>query len=69
MKKRIICLLLALMLMLTLFACGKAKTVTCDHCGVEIELTRGSNITDEWIVYCRDCELELFGEDGVVVPG
>lgn len=69
MKKKMICLLLALMLMLTLFACGKAKTVTCDHCGAEIALTSDSNITDEWIVYCKDCELELFGEDGVVAPG
>lgn len=66
MKKRMICLLLALMLMLTLFACGKAKTVTCDHCGTEIELTPGSNVTDEWIVYCKTCEVELFGEDGVI---
>lgn len=66
MKKRMICLLLVLVWILTLAGCGKAKTVTCDHCGAEIELTPGSNITDEWIVYCRTCEVELFGEDGVV---
>jgi hypothetical protein len=65
MKKRL-CLLLALMLMLTMFACGKAKIVTCDHCGEEIKLPSGSDITDEWIVYCETCELELFGEDGLI---
>ena len=65
MKKRMICLLLILVCILSLVGCS-TKTVTCDHCGTEIELTRGSNVTDEWIVYCRTCELELFGEDGVI---
>jgi hypothetical protein len=25
-----------------------------------------SNITDEWIVFCHSCELELFGEEGII---
>lgn len=66
MKKKIICLLLALVLMLTLIACGKEKVVTCDHCGNQIDLPANSNITDEWIVYCKTCETELFGEDGLI---
>ena len=58
--------LLFCLLPLTLFACGKSKTVTCDHCGGEIKLSSGSDITDEWIVYCETCEVELFGEDGLI---
>lgn len=65
MKKRMICLLLVLVWILTLAGCG-SKTVTCDGCGAEIQVQAGSNVTDEWIVYCRTCEVELFGEDGVV---
>lgn len=65
MKKKMLCLLLVLVWILTLAACS-SKTVTCDGCGTEIQLPADSNITDEWIVYCKTCELELFGEDGVV---
>lgn len=62
-------LFLVVSLLVTMAACGKTKTVTCDHCGEAITLPEDSNITDEWIVYCKECELELFGEDGVVQPG
>ena len=61
--KYLVALLIAL---LVLAGCGKTKSVTCDACGKEIQLSADSNITDEWIVYCKDCELSLFGEDGVV---
>jgi uncharacterized lipoprotein YehR (DUF1307 family) len=63
--KKIVCLMMALVLMLTLVACGK-KTVTCDGCGEEIKVKGNSNITDEWIVYCKTCKTELFGEDGLI---
>ncbi len=57
----------ALILMLLMLAgCGGSKIVTCDSCGKDIDVGANSNITEEWIVYCKDCELELFGEDGVV---
>ena len=60
-------LLLALLLLLS--GCADPKTVTCDHCGAEITLNKGSNITDEWIVFCKECEENLFGENPVVSPG
>ena len=65
MKKKMICLVLILVWILTLVGCSK-ETVTCDGCGAEIQVQSSSNVTDEWIVYCRTCELELFGEDGIV---
>ena len=65
-SRKKLCLLLALALIFTLVACGSTKTVTCDHCGKEITLNKNSNITDEWIVYCKTCEKELFGEDGLI---
>ena len=63
--KKIVCLMLALVLMLTLVACGK-RIVTCDGCGGDIEVKNNSNVTDEWILYCSKCEVELFGEDGLI---
>ena len=63
--KKIVCLMLALVLMLTLVACGK-RTVTCDGCGRDIQVKANSNVTDEWILFCSECETEFFGEDGLI---
>ena len=63
--KKMMCLLLVLVMILTLVGCGK-RTVTCDGCGEDIVVKANSNVTDEWIVFCSKCETELFGEDGVV---
>ncbi len=65
MKKRMICLLLILVCILSLVGCA-TKPVTCDHCGKEVQVQSNSKVTNDWIVYCRTCELELFGEDGVI---
>ena len=63
MKKRICILLAALMLVCAVFSgCGKhvaTRIVHCDRCGKEIEIPADSNMTDEWILYCSDCEKEL----------
>ena len=65
--RRLIPLLVLLLLLLA--GCGKSKVVTCDHCGAQITLGSNSNITDEWIVFCKDCEESLFGDNPVISPG
>ena len=48
--------------------CGSAKAsrvVHCDRCGKEITVDADSNLTDEWILYCTDCEKEL-GLDTII---
>lgn len=55
---------LTLILAGLLAACG-AKTVTCDSCGKEILLEAGSKITDEWTVFCKDCEEQI----GPIISG
>ena len=65
MIKKMICLLLILAWLLTLVGCG-TRTVTCDGCGAEISVKENSNVTDEWTLFCSQCEKDLFGEDGIV---
>lgn len=54
--KRILCLLLALAMTLSLAGCGKEmRTVKCDGCGKDIQVEADSNITDDWLLLCEDC--------------
>ena len=62
--RKLLCLLLALAVV-CLVGCG-ARAVACDRCGKEITVGKNSNVTDEWILYCKACETELFGQDGLV---
>ena len=56
-------------LLLTFSGCGEPRTVHCDHCGGEITLEADSNITEDWIVFCKQCEEDLFADNPVVDPG
>ena len=69
MTKRIFALILAALLLLSLAACGKTKTVHCDHCGEEIAIDVNSNMTEDWIIFCKTCEKDLFADNPVVDPG
>ena len=39
--------------------CGKTRIVHCDRCGKEITVPENSNVTEEWILFCEDCEKEV----------
>lgn len=69
--KKYLALLLCLGLLLTLAACGaETKIVHCDRCGAEIVVEADSNVNDEeWILFCGDCEEELYGDEPLVQPG
>ena len=65
MKKTIIAILLRLLL---ICAAGcKTNIVHCDSCGTEIR-TKDSKITEEWILYCNECNEELFEGDPLLDP-
>ena len=64
MKGKLLIALLAILLVLP--GCAKTKTVTCDGCGKQQQIDAGSKMDDSWIIYCKECEERLFGEDGVV---
>ena len=67
--KSSILMLLSLMVLLSMTACGKSKTVHCDRCDKEISIEASSNMTDDWIICCSECEEEVFGDEPVVSPG
>ncbi len=63
MRKRICIVLAALMLLSAILTgCAAAKPtriVHCDRCGKECVIPADSNMTEDWILYCTDCEKEL----------
>lgn len=63
---RILALVLALSALL--LGCKDTRTVKCDRCGTELTIDADSNMTDDWIIFCHDCENEAFGGTGVVAP-
>ena len=39
--------------------------VHCDRCGKEVVLPADSKITEDWILFCKECEAEI----GPIVEG
>jgi len=54
--KKILCFVLALAMVLAVSGCGKTKTLICDGCEKEVQVSESSNMTDEWLIFCEDCQ-------------
>ncbi len=52
-------LLIVLAAALLFGGCGATKTLHCDRCGREVRVSASSNMEEDWILYCRDCEKAL----------
>ena len=65
--KKMILIILILLMVFSMAGC-KTRTVHCDHCGKEITVKEKSNVTEEWILYCNDCNEELFDGDPLLDP-
>lgn len=61
-------LLLVFILSLSMFILGSCgtKTLHCDRCGEELKVANSSNMEEDWIVFCKDCEEEVFGDEPLV---
>ena len=57
--KKIIVLFITAFMLVSLCACGEKKILKCDGCGKDVEVDASSDMTDEWTVFCSDCEKEL----------
>ncbi len=67
--KKSLAIMVALLMVLSFSACGKTKTLQCDGCDAEVEVSVDSNMDDDWIVYCEDCEKELEPEINEILDG
>lgn len=65
MKKCVITILLLTAALSTFAGCGK-KILHCDHCGKEVETSQSSNMEEDWLIYCAECNEELFGDDPIL---
>ncbi len=67
--KKIFCILLMVGCIFAMTACGATKTLHCDKCGKEVHVEQSSNMEEEWIIYCAECNEETFGDNPVVSEG
>ena len=65
MFKKTMVFVLTLLLLLSICSCGEKKILHCDNCNVEVEVGASSDMTEEWIIYCEECNEELFGDNPV----
>ena len=69
MKRGIAVVLIWIIVLTALSACGKTKILHCDHCGTEVKVKESSNMEEDWIIYCETCNEELFGDDPILGTG
>lgn len=61
--KKLFCLLVVTVMLFSLTGCFKTKTLHCDHCQKEVTVNEKSNMNEDWIIYCEECNEKLFGDD------
>ena len=64
--KKLLCFLGVLVIILTATGCAKTKTLHCDNCNKEVSVEESSNMEEDWIIYCEECNEELFGDDPIL---
>ena len=57
--KKFVLLLMILAMIFAFAGCGEKKTLRCDNCGADVQVAANSEMTDEWIIYCEECEASL----------
>ena len=56
--KKLICFVLTALTVLSLAGCAK-KILHCDGCGAEVQVRQSSNMEEDWIVFCAECNETL----------
>lgn len=66
--KKLLCILMALSILFAFAGCAKTemKTLHCDRCQKAVEVEASSNMEEDWILYCAECDELLFGGTLVV---
>ena len=60
--RRLIAIALLVLALLALCACGRTRVVHCDGCGKEIQVDASSDLNEDAIFLCEDCQKLLYSE-------
>lgn len=60
--RRIIAAVLLAVIFLGIFLIGNKKTLHCDRCEKIIRVSKRSELHEDMIIYCNECNGELNGE-------
>ena len=61
MKKNVFRWIVLAVLALLMLGCAK-KILHCDGCGKEVKVSADSNLTEDSIILCDDCQKKLYGD-------
>lgn len=67
MRKVLPVLIFAVVAMLVFCGCA-SQEYTCDHCGKVFSAPADENMTEDWIIFCGDCNEKLFEGDPLLDP-
>lgn len=67
--KKIFCFVLVISVLFVFSGCGKTKVLHCDYCNREITVLESNEMNEDWIIYCEDCNEELFSDDPILGNG
>ena len=61
MRKNVFRWIILAVLVLLMLGCAK-KILHCDGCGKEVKVSADSNLTEDSIILCDDCQKKLYGD-------
>ena len=64
MKKLLI--ILTAVCILSCTSCTEKRILHCDSCNTQIKVKASSDMDEDWYIYCKTCNRELFGDDPVL---
>lgn len=67
--KKALCLILSACILFAVTGCVKTKPLHCDYCNKVVDVKENSDMDEDWIIYCEECNEELFGDDPVLGGG
>lgn len=61
--KKVVFVFALMICLLTMVGCTATKTLHCDNCDKEVKVKKDSNMEESWVVYCDECNEDLFGDN------
>ncbi len=62
MARKIIAVLLLVLIFGGIFLIGNKKTLHCDGCDEIIRVSKNSEMEEDWMIFCEDCNNAMTGD-------